>query len=342
MRLLFVLLVVAHCTALNSAAQNTEEALHHLELVTASLEKFRAETWNVLRLTAQNRSSSELDFKINAVADKIEATRRTLVDADGYYNDLSAKVAVTVFLKTAHRILTDDYQQIKRLEQSSQQSFVNMEKYLNVQNKANERLSEAGERLDDELKRFAERYDIEVTEKKSPLSAKIEMASQGMAYYNQVYLSFFKVHDQKLKLYTALSAQDLDAIEEELALLESYCAESIGRLQILGSFMDDSSLNVAATDIINQMKSEAQETFPAALRAIEKRQIFLMAQGVFDAIPEKERTQEDIDHLNSVIDPLNKAIENQNEKFTLAEEKRETLFTNWNQQIAKFFSTYLN
>lgn len=323
-------------------AQTAEEALHHLEDITSSLDEFRVNTWNVLKSMAHNNSTAELEWQIQSLADKVEVERKRVSAAEGFYGDLSAKVAMTVFLRNSHSILTDDFKAIRRLEAKSGESFEKMESYLVAQNLANERLSEAGERFDDEIKRFAERYKLEVTDHKSALSESIEKASQALGYYNQVFLSYFKVYHQKLAVYEALKSEDLEIIAEEIELFEYYAQEGSQRLLILGGFMEDESLSVAAVNILRQFRHEAETVFPAAQRAIERKQIFNLAQEVFDKIPEKEVSDNDIDHLNSLIDPLNKAIEMQNQEFSRSESKRQQLFDAWNKEIAAFFNKYLS
>ena len=168
------------------------------------------------------------------------------------------------------------------------------------------------------------------------------MCIRDSSYYNQVYLAYFKVYDQKLKVYSALKVENMDLVKEELSLLNEYSSESLGRLMILDGFMEDNGLSNAAIDIITQLKYESESVFPLALRAIEKKHIFSMAQGVFESIPEEERTSSDIAHLNGLIDPLNSAIEKQNEEFSKSETKRDELFNSWNAQILAFFSAYLS
>ncbi len=323
-------------------AQSSEEALEYLTEVTSSLEEFRIDTWNVLKSTVQNKSSSELESRILGLTNKIESTRKGINNEEGFYGDLSAKVAMTVYLRTAYDILSQDFKEIRTLEKRSPQSFEAMEKYLMSQNKANERLSEGGERLDNELKRFANRYKIEVTEEKSALAVKIERASQALGYYNQVYLSYFKVYHQKLSVYNALKSENMEKISNEIRTLKEYAQVSLDRLLILDGFMEDYSLHSAATNIIEQFLFEANEVFPTALRAIERKHIFNMAQEVFDTLPEEEKTNTDIAHVNSLIDPLNQAIDDQNTQFSTAESKRQELFNIWNREIMTFFVTYLN
>jgi len=336
-----LILVYILCTQLTSFSQSSEEALNYLKETTSSLDEFRAETWKALSSSVQNRSSSELEWKIKTLSEKMNAERARLTAADGFYGDLAVKVAMTVFLKNSSSILTEDYKKIKMLEQRSQSSYLDMEKYLNAQNKANDRLSEAGQRLDGELKRFARRYDLEVSEEKHPLAKKIEKASLALGYYNQVYLTYFQVYTKKYKVYEVLKTEDMSAIKTEMEELDKICNAAIEKLALLDSFMGDNLLNESATAIIQQTREESKLAFPAALRAIEKKHILYMAQEVFDQIPEDERTKEDVDHINGLIDPLNSAIDRQNKEFSAAEHSRLALFNQWTVELKNFTQKYL-
>ena len=329
-------------TSICSYGQTAEEAHKYLSELTSSLDDFRQETWYIVKSTVGSRSVSDLDYKIHELTTKIRSTREELTSDEGFYGDLSVKVAMRIYLRTAANILTEDYQDIKALEVHSHHSFKNMERYLQAQNKANDRLSEGGERLDVELKRFADRYGVVVTEEKYLLAEKIEKSSAAMAYYNQTYLSFFKAHEQKLRVYEALRTGDFDRIREENSLLLLYCNESLDRLDIQDAFYGDEALWNAANNILNHFKYEATEVYPSSIRAIEKQQIFNLAQKVFDEKPEEERSQGDVNHINALIDPLNAAIDIQNSLFTKADSERTKLFNEWNSQINAFFAAYIS
>jgi len=324
------------------SAQSDAEALKYLHELTLPLENFRSETWNVIKTTMSSRSSSMLDQKIKGITTKIEATETQIASDEGFYGDLSIKVAMKIFLRNARTILNEDYEEIKHLKINSQHSFKNMEEYLMAQIKANERLSESGKRLDDELIKFAERYGVTVNNEKSSTSKKIVKASEALNYYNQTYLSFFKVHEQRLKVYQALSRENLEEIKKENKLLSQFCELSLERLDIQDAFFGDESLWNAANNIINHIKKEAEEIYPNAIRAIEKKQIYESAQKVYQSIPEANRTQNDVDHVNALIEPLNAAVEIQNSTFNQASQDRQVLFRTWNDELRTFCAKYLN
>ncbi|GEM_PF-2101015 len=326
----------------NSSAQTEAEALEYLQNLTQPLKSFRTETWNVIKTTMSSRSSSMLDSKIAKTIEKIEVEEQKLAADDGFYRDLSVKVAMKIFLRNSKTILSEDYQKIKDLKIKSQNSFKNMEAYLLAQVKTNEKLTDSGRRFDDELRKFAKRYGVSVTDEKSITSKRIVKASQAMNYYNITYLSFYKVHEQRLKVYDALSKENLELIKKENKLLEEYCDKSLTRLQIQEDFFEDKALLTASFKIIQHIKKEAQEVYPNAIRAIEKKQIFEKAQTVYHNIPKTERTQNDVDHVNALIAPLNAAVDIQHSSFNKASKEREILFIAWNDELRTFFSKYLN
>ena len=67
-----------------------------------------------------------------------------------------------------------------------------------------------------------------------------------------------------------------------------------------------------------------------------------MAQKVYNSIPEENRTQNDVDHVNGLIEPLNAALEIQNSSFDKANQEREALFRIWNDELRTFSARYLN
>jgi len=108
MKNIILLLALLAFSSLNTYGQSEQEALEYLHKLTKPLSEFRSETWNVIKTTMSSRSSSMLDQKIKGITSKIGKTREQLSKEDGFYGDLSIKVAMKIFLRNAESILTEE------------------------------------------------------------------------------------------------------------------------------------------------------------------------------------------------------------------------------------------
>jgi len=92
-----------------------------------------------------------------------------------------------------------------------------------------------------------------------------------MNYYNQTYLSYFKVHEQKLKVFNALTTEHLEVIKSENEQLLKDCDLALERLDIQDAFFGDEALWNAANNIILQIKKEALEATTLFQRKTEHK-----------------------------------------------------------------------
>ena len=135
----------------------------------------------------QRKISEDFLIYVSAVAHgksarKVEKRRKELINAVSQgknqakhlapFNktDTTLKAAAFEYLTICYNLLKEDYGKIVDMEEIAEQSYDNMEAYMMAQEKANDKLHEAGLRLEAAQKQFAANNNIALIEKKDALS----------------------------------------------------------------------------------------------------------------------------------------------------------------------------
>src|SRR5690606_37684520 len=134
------------------------------------------------------------------------------------------------YIKLCYNIFNDDYGKIVNMEEIAEQSFDEMQAYILLQEKTDEKLKEAGDAIEKATAEFAAKYNVTLVNESSELGNKMEEAASLQKYSNQLYLIFFKVNWQDAMLLRAMEAKKLNEIEQTRNAMISYINEGLAIL----------------------------------------------------------------------------------------------------------------
>lgn len=255
--------------------------------------------------------------------------------------DTSYKNASYEYLNLCNIILKEDFGKILDMEEIAEQSYDNMEAYLLAQDKASEKLKEAGDRLDLAENQFAVKHNVTLVEQKSELSLKAEKVSKVNAYYHNIYLVFFKSYKQEAYLVKALEEKDINGIEQNKSSLERVSAEGLSRLDTMKSFMGDASLEVACKKFLQFCQKESKEKVPLLSEFILKNDQFNKMQKTFESKSQSQKTQVEIDNFNKAVNDFNLAVKNYNKINKELYDNRSKAINDWNNAATSFMDRHI-
>ena len=249
--------------------------------------------------------------------------------------DKSLKDTTVAYLKILNNVFNEDYGKIVNMEEIAEQSYDGMEAYLLAQEKAYEKLDEAGKKQHDMQKVFAGKYNINLIENESELEAKSKVAHLVLEHCNQLYLIFFKCYKQEAYLMDAVDKKNIVAIEQNINSLEKFSNEGLGKLQKMKGYNNDGSLIVACRNLMNYYKAEAKKS-PVITEFFLKEEEFNKIKKQFDAKPSGKRTQQDVDQYNNAVNSMNTASNNFNAAMNELNKQRSSALNNWNKTYSKY------
>jgi hypothetical protein len=297
--------------------------------------------WSYTSAVAHGKNARKIEAKRNELINTTLKTKENIAKMPAFQDDQNLRDSTVYYLGLGHSILINDYSAIVDMEAVAEQSYDQMEAYILAQEKANEKLDLAGKRLEREQKEFALKFHMTLVEGKDKVGNNLEKANRAFAYYNKVYLLFFKCHKQDMYLSDALNKSDINAVDQNKNALLKFSNEGMKQLDTLKSFSNDNTLKTSCHQLLDFYKNEASVKIPVLINFFLKKEAFDKIKAAFDAKAKHERTKEDVEQYNKTLNDYNKSIAEFNSTNKELSKKNELLINTWNQNVQNFLDKHV-
>jgi uncharacterized protein YlxW (UPF0749 family) len=295
-----------------------------------------------LSATAHSHRARKIEKQRQATLQSITDCRYKINDLPYYKGDNSLRQSSMNYVKLCYSVFNDDYAHIVNMEEIAEQSFDEMEAYLLLQEKTNERLRGAADSMEVAEKAFAAKYSVNlIAGATSELSQKMDVADKLTHYYNEVYLLFFKCNWQEGEITKSINKKDLKNIEQARNSLDNFAIEGLKALDSLRSFQGDVTLANACENALNTYKRMAETELPKVEDFYLKQDNFAKLKAAMDAKSESSRTQQDVDTYNNAVKDINASVNAYNQQNTVMNNDRKTLTDNWNNAEKSFMDNHM-
>ncbi len=254
-----------------------------------------------------------------------------------YQNDSSLRVASVDYLRIMYNVLSEDYGKIVNLEEISEQSYDLMEAYMLAQEKANEKLQEAGTAREQIAKKFATAHHVNLVQEKGGLWEKMETIGKVNEYYNPIYLIFFKSSKQETYLTDAIKNKNINGIEQNKNALLRYAEEGLASLDTIKAFQADKTLVIACRNSLDFFKMEAGSKINVVTDYfIESEEFDKMKKTI-----SSKSSKEEINNYNKAVNDINKSSKEYNQTIQSLNGRRAEVYDGWNNAVSGFFDTHM-
>jgi len=320
------------------SSQTANDPVGYMEQLLVSFEEMEGAKWKYLKAVTRGRSARKVEKRrmklINEYNEALTATRKVRA----YEGDEILKPALIEYLKLTKTILKEDYDKILDMEAIAEESYDAMEAYILIQEKTDEKLSEASSQLNVAEKEFASLYNINLIEGEgSKRQERIKKASNALGHYNDVFLIFFKSSVQESYFLNAMAVDDIATMDQSVNALASNAVEGLESLKEVEVIRNDRSLITALKSILSFYKSETETDMKKMLDFYLVKDEFEKAQKKFDAIRKNKRTQADVDMINKASSAYNKGVNTINSAIESNNKKRDRVIKSWEKAVASYF-----
>lgn len=285
---------------------------------------------------AHSKRAKKIEKKRKEVVGTMFQAIRKIKRMPGFEGDVTYRDAVLDYLNVRYSVMNEDYAKIVDMEEVAQESYDQMEAYLNLQAKIDEKIDAAHLELSEAQRKFAVENNINLVSSDSKLSEKMAKAGQVTNYGNKLFLIYFKCKIEEKHLREAIQTGDMSAMEQRKNALQTYVKEGYDKLREAGAFDGDNSLIVAVNDILRFYDAETQNDVPRFQRFYLIKDQFEQIKAALDAKKSSERTQADIDTYNKSVNDYNAAIKSFNKTITEANQKRGNVIDAYEKTRGKF------
>ncbi|MFN7490467.1 MAG: hypothetical protein ACK5WV_14040 [Chryseotalea sp.] len=308
-----------------------QQPVEYLQQISAEYEKVNKETMSYISAVSHGKSARKVEKRRTDLVKQIMQAEFNVRKMKGFAGNSTLRDSVVAYFDLSEKVLNTRYSEIMNLEAIAEQSYDNMELYLNAKNKAEEILEQAADRVDSLVKVFADENKIRLVSGNSEVQKKLARASKVNEYYNKLYLLFFKCLKDE--------AYFLDAVKKQSTVEQLQFAEQLGinakeNLEKIGPitpFAGDATLKTACRQALEFFAQEAATSNLFTDFALQKEKFEKIKESIEKKNPQ-QRTQTDIDTYNKAVAEYNKALN----QFNTAQEK---LFKTRNEVLSKWENT---
>jgi hypothetical protein len=290
---------------------------------------------------AHARRKRKIEKLRQQALESIDNCRFKTTDLPIYKGDNSLRQSSIDYIKLCYNVFNDDYAKIVNMEDIAEQSFDEMQAFILLQEKTNEKIHEASSKMNAASKAFADKYNVKIIDSKDELSEKLATTSKLTHYKNEVYLIFFKCNWQDGEIVKALNAGKITEAEQGRSSLLRYANEGITGLDSLKNFEGDPSLANTCKKIVQFYKSMAETDLPKQMDYFLKKENFEKIKKDFEAKSDRERTKKDVDAYNDGVKEINNSLatfNNINQKINTG---RNDAVNNWNEAEKSFTDSHM-
>jgi hypothetical protein len=290
---------------------------------------------------AHGRRARKVEKLRQEVLDNITQSRYNTIDLPQYKGDNSLRQGSIDYIQLCYLVFSEDYKKIVNMEELAEQSVDEMQAYLLLQNKVDEKLHEATSHLQKIEKDFAGKYNVNLIEGTSPLSEKMEVAGRLTTYKNAVYLAFFKCNWEDGQVTKALNDKKVNDVEQSRSALISYAKEGLQSLDTLKPFDGDPSLANACKGALNFYKRTAENDIPKLTDFYLKEDDFEKLKKSFNDKSASDRSHTDVDAYNKAVKDINQSVASFNQVNTRLNNERKQVVDDWENEDKRFADEHM-
>jgi hypothetical protein len=290
---------------------------------------------------AHGRRARKVEKLRQEVLDNITQSRYNTTDLPLYKGDNSLRQGSIDYIQLCYLVFSEDYKKIVNMEELAEQSVDEMQAYLLLQDKVNERLHEATSNLQKTEKEFAAKYNVNLVEGTNPLSEKMAIAGKLTTYKNAVFLAFFKCNWEDGQVTKALNDKKVNDVEQSRNALISYAKEGLQSLDTIKSFDGDPSLANACKAALNFYKRTAENDIPKLTDFYLKEDDFEKLKKSFNDKAASDRTQADVDAYNKAVKDINQSVGAFNQLNTRLNNERKQVVDDWDNEDKRFADEHM-
>ncbi len=338
-RIILIKLVAILVLSTNqSFAQDYDNPLTYMQAITKQQENISKKYMAYTSASAHGKREKKVEKLRNSLINEIDEARMNVFSLPTFKGDKAYRDSAVSFMKFYYSVMNEDYTKIVNMEEIAEQSYDEMEAYLLLQEKVDQKFDEANKRLQVAEKEFAGKNKINLVEGKSELGEKMKEAGAVSKYYHQVYLVFFKPYIQEKNLMEAIQKNNLTGIEQSKSAMLKYAQEGLVKLAAMKGYNGDLTLVGTCKNLLNFYIKEAEKT-----SIIND---FLLSKERFETIKKEmdkkgnSRTKEDVDAYNKAVAVMNKSSNDYNSTNQMLNEQRSETLNNWNKGVKSFFDEF--
>ncbi len=324
-----------------SLVAQKSKALMYMEKINREMDAITADSWEYTSEVAHGKNARKVETKRRELVRTSKMAMEKVGRMDAFEGSTQFRDSMVSYLRIHYLVLNEDYEKILNMEEIAEQSYDRMEAYLLAKELADDKLDEAGERMQEQQKQFAAANNINLLTSTDKVTIKLEKAGEVMKHYNVVYLIFFKCFKQEAYLIDASNKKDINAMEQNKNALISASEEGLDKLKGVPAYKGDKSLVYACKSCLDFYHQEASVKMDGVIDFYLQDENFKKLKASFDLKPQKERTNADVSEYNDAVKELNRKLNAFNKQNDGMNKARTGALNDWDRTAKNFLDKHI-
>jgi hypothetical protein len=289
---------------------------------------------------AHRRRARKVEKLRKQVLTSIEKAEDYTMNLPYYKSDNSLRQSSIDYIKMCYSIFNEDYDKIVNMEDIAEQSVDEMEAYILLKEKTDEKLHEAGVKLHAATVAFAAKYNVNLIEGGGDeLSDKMAVASKLHHYHNKIFIVFFKCNWEDNALTKAINDKKVNDAEQARTALIKYCNEGLAILDTTKGFEGDLALVNSCKNCLKFYKKMAENDVPKVTDFFVKEENFQKLKKNLDG--KSSPSKEEVDTFNKAVNDFNVAVNVYNQNNQTMNNGRNEVIADWDKTGTEFYDTHM-
>ncbi|MEO7990412.1 MAG: hypothetical protein ABI663_12780 [Chryseolinea sp.] len=336
-----IVVVVMLCVTSFAVKSQSNTPVEHLSFFSTRETELSKKYLSYMSEAAHGNRARKIEKKRQEIVSEIRQSLNEANRLRPYKGDASLRDAYKVYWDILLKVFNEDYGKIVNMEEIAEQSYDAMEAYLLAQEKAEEVLENAHDKVEIAYEDFATRNNVTLIQTDTKMSKRLRQVGAVNHYYHELYLIFFKSFKQEAYVMDAYNRKDINSIEQNKGTLIRFADEGLSKLDTIKVFKGDGSLVNNCRKVLMFHKTEAEKYIPGMSDYLLKSDEFGKIKKAFDAKPQSKRTQVDIDAYNKAVNEMNDAIAKSNKALQSQNAESQKALDGWNQAVKNFMEHYV-
>jgi hypothetical protein len=316
-------------------------AVEHMSFLSGQEETLSLKYLSYMSEVAHGERARKMEKRRQELIAAVRSAIREGNKLKPFEGDASLRNAYVNYWTVLLSIFNEDYGKIIDMEEVAERSYDAMESYLLLQDKVDEKLKEAYNKVPEAYQTFAASHHVQLTQGQSTkLDRKLNETSRVNNYVRHLFLINFKSSVQESNMIDALNKGDLNGMEQSKNALKMYSEEGLTRLDTLKPYKGDASLITACRKVLEFQKNESSRITVLSDYML-KRDEFEKIKKAFDAKPAASRKQSDVDAYNKSLEAMNKGITDYNKMNDELNKGRDKVMQNWDAARKRFLDQHV-
>lgn len=253
--------------------------------------------------SVHSEDDSEIENRRSDVIQQIIQSRSAVLDITPYKDENKLKdIAISVFEQYLE-VFQLEFSEAIDLKRDSKNSYEAMEKFFQVQDRAQDKLAKASDRFDLAELEFAGKYQLKFQEKDQRIAWKLKMISEVTKYTNEFFLYYFQVKKADASFREAWEKENPEQMEKAKLELLKTASTAYLKIQNRGYFDGKKEFYDATLDLVKYYKELASGEYSQIIDVIKNFE---------------KRTSEQVQNYNKIVSSLPGETQRRTEVFIIS------------------------